>query len=95
MNDAVNFIVKYGSCTNIIADRTMTIIHNIQELICRSEYDNHLQSSHVEELRFVNMRTYSQNGKTYIFEVSIWDEENKYLLANIFNRDIAKDIKAK
>ena len=41
------------------------------------------------------MRTYSQNGKTYIFEVSIWDEENKYLLANIFNRDIAKDIKAK
>ena len=50
MNDAVNFIVKYGSCTNIIADRTMTIIHNIQELICRSEYDNHLQSSHVEEL---------------------------------------------
>ena len=73
----------------------MTIIHNIQELICRLEYDNHLQSSHVEELRFVNMRTYSQNGKTYIFEVSIWDEENKYLLANIFNRDIAKDIKAK
>ena len=87
--------MRIYTCTNIIADRTMTIIHNIQELICRLEYDNHLQSLHVEELRSVNMRTYSQNGKTYIFEVSIWDEENKYLLANIFNRDIAKDIKAK
>jgi len=35
------------------------------------------------------MKRYLQNEKTYIFEESIWDEENKYLIANMFSRYIA------